>query len=146
MDVNNVQNIGFGGSNSGLSNSAQSEFSFLDIVADVVDIVNPLQHIPIVSDIYRAVTGDGIGAVANVVGGTIFGGPIGGAVALASEIADSVFGDDDASGGKLLESNFSRSSTHDISSAIRANDAYASSSNIRVTTADWLNPNFDKSA
>lgn len=48
-------------------------FSF----GDLLDIVNPLQHIPIVSTIYREVTGDTIGPVARIVGGTIFGGPVG---------------------------------------------------------------------
>lgn len=50
---------------------------------DLVDVVNPLQHIPVVSTLYRNVTGDEISSVARVIGGTVFGGPIGGALALA---------------------------------------------------------------
>jgi len=45
--------------------------------ADLIDIINPLQHIPIVSTIYRAITGDKIGMGARLVGGAIFGGPLG---------------------------------------------------------------------
>ena len=44
---------------------------------DLVDVVNPLQHIPIVSWAYRALTGDQIAPAAKVVGGTLFGGPVG---------------------------------------------------------------------
>lgn len=52
--------------------------------SDVLDIINPLQHIPIVNTIYRHLTGDTEGAVADVVGGTLYGGPIGLGLSLAS--------------------------------------------------------------
>jgi len=44
---------------------------------DVLDAINPLQHIPIVSTIYRAVTGDTLGNASRVVGDGIYGGVIG---------------------------------------------------------------------
>ena len=44
---------------------------------DLLDIVNPLQHIPIVSSLYRALTGDAISGTARVIGSTLFGGPLG---------------------------------------------------------------------
>jgi hypothetical protein len=44
---------------------------------DLLDIINPLQHLPIISTIYRYVTGDDIGAVPRIVGDTLYGGPIG---------------------------------------------------------------------
>lgn len=44
---------------------------------DVLDAINPLQHIPIVSSIYRAVTGDTLGNASRVVGDGIYGGVIG---------------------------------------------------------------------
>jgi hypothetical protein len=50
---------------------------------DVIDSINPLQHIPIVSTVYRKVTDDEISPAARFAGGTLFGGPIGGALALA---------------------------------------------------------------
>ena len=43
----------------------------------LLDIVNPLQHIPIVGTVYRAMTGDGIGPASRIAGGTLFGGIIG---------------------------------------------------------------------
>jgi hypothetical protein len=49
----------------------------------VLDIVNPLQHIPIVSTIYQKITGDVASPAANIIGGALFGGPIGLMVAAA---------------------------------------------------------------
>lgn len=49
--------------------------------ADLLDIVNPLQHIPVVGTLYRHITGDTLDAGARVIGGALFGGPIGIAVA-----------------------------------------------------------------
>lgn len=53
---------------------------------DVLDVVNPLQHIPVVSNLYRKVTGDEIGASARIAGGAIYGGPVGAASSLANAI------------------------------------------------------------
>ena len=50
---------------------------------DVLDILNPLQHIPIINTIYRHLTGDEEGAVADVGGGTLWMGPVGLVGALA---------------------------------------------------------------
>ena len=44
---------------------------------DFLDIINPLQHIPGISSIYRAITGDEIGSVAKIAGSTLYGGPLG---------------------------------------------------------------------
>lgn len=60
----------------------QPYYSFDDVVEsfsfwDVVDIFNPLQHIPLVGTVYREITGDEIGGFARVAGGALFGGPIG---------------------------------------------------------------------
>lgn len=52
---------------------AGDHFSFHDLL----DTINPLQHIPIVGSIYRAVTGDTLGNAARVVGDGLYGGVIG---------------------------------------------------------------------
>ena len=44
---------------------------------DLLDVINPLQHIPVINDIYREMTGDKIGVGARLVGGALYGGPIG---------------------------------------------------------------------
>ena len=55
---------------------------------DVIDLINPLHHIPIVGKIYRAITGDQIAPGIRIAGGTIFGGTIGAAFASACMAMD----------------------------------------------------------
>ena len=43
----------------------------------LLDIINPLQHIPVVSNVYRAATGDSLSSAGRIIGGGLFGGPIG---------------------------------------------------------------------
>jgi hypothetical protein len=66
-----------------LSASDTSGFSFHDLL----NIVNPLQHIPVISTIYRAVTGDTIKPFDKIAGDTLYGGVIG----FVSSLADTVF-------------------------------------------------------
>jgi hypothetical protein len=49
-------------------------------IGDFIDIINPLQHVPIVATIYRNLTGDRIGMAPRVIGGALWG-RIGGFVA-----------------------------------------------------------------
>jgi hypothetical protein len=44
---------------------------------DVLDILNPLQHIPVVNKIYREVTGDEISDASRSIGGGVYGGIVG---------------------------------------------------------------------
>ena len=65
-------------------------FSF----GDLVDLINPLQHIPGVATLYREFTGDQIAPGARLLGGTLFGG-IGGAVsALVNVVVEDATGKD----------------------------------------------------
>ena len=52
---------------------AQKGFQFHDFL----DIINPLQHIPIIASIYRWITGEPIGNLPRVVGDSLYGGAIG---------------------------------------------------------------------
>jgi hypothetical protein len=55
---------------------------------DFIDIINPLQHIPIVATVYRNFSGDHIGAAPRVIGGALWG-RIGGFVAgLANAVVE----------------------------------------------------------
>jgi hypothetical protein len=45
--------------------------------SDILDIINPLQHIPVISTLYQHLTGDKEGAVADLAGGMLWGGFIG---------------------------------------------------------------------
>lgn len=61
---------------------------------DFLDIINPLQHIPIVNTVYRAVTGDQIDPGARLAGGGLFGGPIGLVASLVSGMVEESTGKD----------------------------------------------------
>lgn len=61
---------------------------------DVLDIVNPLQHIPLVNSVYRAVTGDEIKPAMQIGGGILFGGVIGGVAAIANAALQEATGKD----------------------------------------------------
>lgn len=62
---------------------------------DVLDLVNPLQHIPLVGNLYRRLTGDILDPAMRLAGGALFGGPIGAGLA-AVTLAIKSFGDDDS--------------------------------------------------
>ncbi|MSP20945.1 MAG: hypothetical protein EXQ93_05380 [Alphaproteobacteria bacterium] len=61
---------------------------------DVLDVLNPLQHIPVVSWAYRAITGDGIAPTAKVLGGGLFGGMLGFAMGAADAALQELTGRD----------------------------------------------------
>jgi len=61
---------------------------------DVVDIVNPLQHLPIIAPIYRAITGDTISAPARILGSGVFSGPLGMAGGLVNAVVERISGRD----------------------------------------------------
>lgn len=67
-----------------VSNSSSSDLSF----KNVFDTINPLQHIPILSNLYRAATGSSISTGAQIAGDTAYGMLLGGGAVLA--IASSV--------------------------------------------------------
>jgi hypothetical protein len=71
-------------------------FTFLDFL----DVINPLQHIPLVSTMYRSITGDGIDPGSRIAGSTLFGGPIGTVVALANVTIEQKTGQD--MGGHMM--------------------------------------------
>lgn len=66
------------------------EFGF----GDLVDMVNPLQHIPVVGRFYREMTGDEIKPIARIIGGGIFAGPVGAAGNLVNTIVEYETGKD----------------------------------------------------
>jgi hypothetical protein len=62
--------------------------------SDFLDIINPLQHIPIVNTVYRAVTGDKIDPGSRLAGGGLFGGPIGLIASVVSGMVEESTGKD----------------------------------------------------
>jgi len=70
-------------------------FSFWDIL----DVINPLQHIPVISTIYRKITGDEMGYAARIAGDTLYSGLFGSLIsglvsAVANVFVDSTTGKD----------------------------------------------------
>jgi hypothetical protein len=61
---------------------------------DLIDTLNPLQHIPVLNTLYRALTGDKISDVARVAGGALYGGVIGLVTAVASAVVHQTTGRD----------------------------------------------------
>lgn len=55
---------------------------------DIVDMVNPLHHIPVIGHIYRGITGDQIRPASQIIGGAVFGGALGAAGSLANVIVE----------------------------------------------------------
>ncbi len=53
---------------------------------DVLDLINPLQHIPVIGNIYRKLTGDVAAPAIRIAGGALFGGPLGAAFAAANVV------------------------------------------------------------
>jgi hypothetical protein len=73
---------------------AKTHHSFLSFIKDLIDIINPLQHIPVVSSLYRHITGDEMGPMAHFAGDALYGGPVGGALALADIAYEKTTGKD----------------------------------------------------
>lgn len=78
--------------------SGDAEFGF----ADLLDMVNPLHHVPVVSHIYRAITGDEIKPIGKIMGGAIYGGPIGAASGLVNVVIEEETGNDLAGNAMAL--------------------------------------------
>jgi hypothetical protein len=70
--------------------SSEEPFGF----ADLLDMINPLQHIPVVGHLYRSITGDTIRPASSIIGGTLFAGPLGAASGLANAIVREETGKD----------------------------------------------------
>lgn len=62
--------------------------------ADLIDVINPLQHIPVVSTLYREFTGDQISQTARAMGGALYGGPVGLVAAIANSFSEAETGRD----------------------------------------------------
>lgn len=67
---------------------------------DLLDTINPLQHIPIVSNIYQSLTGDSASTGAKIAGDTLFGGALGFIGSIINQIVETETGTD--IGGNLL--------------------------------------------
>ncbi len=88
---------------------------------DLLDVINPLQHIPIIGSLYRNLTGDEISGPAKIMGGLLYGGPVGLVAALATTIAEQEVGRD--LGEAALAAVFGDGEAGDLQLAEQAADA-----------------------
>ena len=108
--------------------------------SDLIDVVNPLQHLPFVSTMYRENTGDELGAVPRVAGATLFFGPIGLVTSLANvfiegstgkdmgeHVADWVLPDDGSEELQTAENDADEGSVDPVSAWARQEVAWAQS-------------------
>jgi hypothetical protein len=73
---------------------SQGGFSLKTAFHDLLDIVNPLQHLPVVGTLYRAITGDKIGTVEKIAGDALYGGLWGAVGSVADTAFEAVTGKD----------------------------------------------------
>ncbi len=59
---------------------------------DFIDLINPLHHLPFIGPLYREITGDQINPAVQVVGGAIYGGPVGMVSAVTQAISEEATG------------------------------------------------------
>lgn len=79
---------------SDVASSGDNDGGFIGFIKTVIDIINPLQHIPVISTMYRHMTGDEISPVARIAGGALYGGPIGLAAGVANAAVEDATGKD----------------------------------------------------
>jgi hypothetical protein len=58
----------------------------------LLDVVNPLQHLPVIGTIYRAITGERLDAVEKIAGDTLYGGLWGAVTSIADVAFESLTG------------------------------------------------------
>ena len=58
----------------------------------LLDVINPLQHLPIIGTIYRAITGDKMGPVEKIAGDTLYGGMWGAITSIADVAFEGITG------------------------------------------------------
>lgn len=66
----------------------------------ILDAINPLQHLPVISTLYRSLTGESISPGSRMIGGALFGGVFGFASAVVNAIVEGDTGKD--IGGHVL--------------------------------------------
>jgi hypothetical protein len=62
--------------------------------ADLLEIINPLQHIPVVGTLYRAITGDTIQPLEQLAGDALYGGVLGFVASAANLVFKEITGKD----------------------------------------------------
>ena len=102
-------------------------FSFHDLLS----IINPLQHLPVIGTLYRAVTGDTIGTPEKIAGDALYGGLWGAVSSIADAAFEEITGKDV---GDTVLALFT--GHHDASVAVAANAPTAAAGAVPMPPTD----------
>lgn len=91
-----------------------TDFSF----SDFLDLINPLEHIPVLSSIYREITGEHINPISRVAGDVVYGALMGGVSAALSGLG--------AIGDAIMEAETGKDATGNVVAALFGIDSPAS--------------------
>jgi hypothetical protein len=105
---------------------------------DIIDIVNPLQHLPIVGTIYRKITGDTIAPAMQIAGDALFGGPVGAIISMVTTALKSVNNNDsyDPNSPSINNTFIANNTPANLPNVINAND-YTGANNRILNQADY---------
>jgi hypothetical protein len=118
--------------------STEHGFSLGGVFHDLLDIVNPLQHLPVIGTLYRAITGDTMGTVEKIAGDTLYGGLWGAIGAVADTAFEAVTGKDfGATVLAFAEATFGFGS-HDAPVQMAANAPSAPAVSVPASAADGV--------
>ena len=95
---------------------------------DFIDLVNPLQHIPIASSIYRAVTGETINPLSRIAGDALYGGVFGLASAGLSALG--------AVGDEIFKATTGESASTMVVAALFGDDGDDKDAPVQLASAD----------
>lgn len=107
---------------------------------DFLDIINPLQHIPGISSLYREITGDELSPGARMIGGTIFGGGIGLAASFINSAIEDATGHDIGGHMLALFSDDDEAAPAEMIAAAPDGDAMAAPAKAEETTPGVMAP------
>lgn len=88
--VENTQTLNPGERGRAHLNEPEQELTF----DDIIDIINPLHHLPLVGMLYREFSGDKIKPAMQIAGGLAYGGPTGFLGSVGQVLFEAIFGDD----------------------------------------------------
>ena len=108
----------------------QDGMSFLDFL----DVINPLQHIPLISTLYRSVTGDEIDPASKLMGGSLYWGPIGAVTSLVDVMIEFSTGKD--IGEHMLD--ITKGDHADVKTAAHASGPEVGEGSILPDSLSWV--------
>ena len=104
--------------------------SFLDLL----DVINPLQHLPLISTLYRSVTGDEIDPASKLMGSTLYWGPIGAVTSLVDVMIEFSTGKD--IGEHMLD--ITKGDHADVKTAAHASEPEVGEGSILPDSLSWV--------